>query len=131
MKTRLLLALALLAPVCAVQAETDHARWERLANEHLVMVKVEPGRSYEREFVKRHNTFWRQVYKKCGDEALDAGVEKFSALIVLDAQGKVSEFLALPDKPALACFRQEILGRDYPAPPFAPFYELLNVTLKK
>lgn len=130
MKHRLLLAL-LLAPFCGAQAETYPERWERLANEHLAMVKVEPGKSYEKAFITVHNTFWRKVYKACEGEALSAGVEKFSAVIVLDAQGKVSEFLTMPDKPALACFGKELLGREYPAPPVTPFYELMTVKLKK
>lgn len=131
MKPRLLLALALLAPVCGAQAETYAERWERLANAHLAMVKAEPGKSYEREFIKVHNTFWRKVYQACEGEALRAGVEKFSAVLVLDAQGTVTEFLAMPDKPALACFGKQLLGREYPAPPVTPFYERMNVKLTK
>lgn len=111
------------------QAEPYPERWERLANEHLAMVKVEPGKSHEKGVIAVHDTFWRKVYKACEGDAL--GIEKFSAVIVLDAQGKVSEFLAMPDKPALACVGKELLGSEYPAPPFTPFYELMTAKLKR
>lgn len=93
-------------------------------------MKAGPGRYCEREFVKVHNTFWRTVHDACAGEALSAGLEKFSAVIVLDAQGKASEFLVMPDVPAQACSGRQILGRKYPAPPVTPFYELMHVTLR-
>ncbi|GMV31595.1 MAG: hypothetical protein AMXMBFR59_37200 [Rhodanobacteraceae bacterium] len=111
-------------------AEDYAQRWARLANEHLAMVKEEPGKSYERELFAVHNTFWRDVSKKCKSRAVEAGIEKFSALAVLDAEGAVVEFLTMPESQGLRCYVEQMSGRRYPRPPTAPFYELITVRTK-
>ncbi|TDR47757.1 hypothetical protein DFR29_102419 [Tahibacter aquaticus] len=125
-----LISLVLLALSSSASGEDYVDRWARLANEHLSMVKSEPGKSYEAEFVKAHNRFWRGVYDKCEAKALRAGVAKFSAVAVVDAEGAVVEFLTMPDALSLACFTKAMVGKRYPAPPVAPFYELITVKLK-
>lgn len=114
----------------AAHAEDYTQRWTRLANEHLAMVKEEPGKSYERELIATHNTFWRDVSKKCKSLAIKAGIEKFSALAVLDADGTVVEFLTMPKSQELGCYVEQMTGRHYPRPPSAPFYELITVRTK-
>lgn len=127
----LLPTVAVLATLLATAQPDDYARqWVRLANEHLLMVKTEPGKSYELELIKAHSTFWHAVSSKCKREAVNAGIDKFSAIAVLDRDGKVVEFLTLPDSPKLSCYEKQMVGRRYPAPPFAPFYELINTTIK-
>jgi hypothetical protein len=123
--------LAIVLVISSANAEDYAGRWVRLANEHVALVKVEPGKSYEARFVEGHNTFWREISAKCEDKAVEAGLEKFSAILVIDKAGVVKEFLTAPHTPRLSCYVEEMVGRRYPAPPSAPFYEMLIVRLKK
>jgi hypothetical protein len=75
-----------------------------LANEYVALVKVEPGKSYEAKFFEGHNTFWRDVSAKCKDKAVEAGLEKFSTILVIDEAGAVKEFLTAPHTPHLSCY---------------------------
>ena len=43
-------------------------------------------------------------------------------ILVLDASGTVTEFLADKDNDRTRCFRAAYLGVEFPAPPFAPYY---------
>jgi hypothetical protein len=114
----------------AAHAENYAQRWTRLANEHLAMVKEEPGKSYERDLIAAHNAFWPGVSKKCKSHAIKAGIEKFAAVAVLDADGTIVEFLTLPESEELACYVKQMTGRRYPPPPSAPFYEVVTVRTK-
>ncbi|WP_440223824.1 hypothetical protein ACQQ2N_01085 [Dokdonella sp. MW10] len=129
--SRSLLLLALVASHAVMAADESYEdRWSRIANEHLALVKVEPGKSYERELIAVHNTFWKDVAKACSGLAKEQGIKAFHAVVVIAADGTVSEFLVMPRHEALACYEEQMVGRRYPAPPSSPFYELINVKLQ-
>lgn len=124
------LGIVLLAATQPASAEDYAERWTRLANEHLAMVKSGPGRDYERgPFIEAHQPLWRDVAKRCKADVEKSNLKKFSAIAVIDAQGRVTEFLTLPQHPALDCLVQAMVGQQYPPPPFAPYYELINLKL--
>ncbi|UXI68540.1 hypothetical protein [Tahibacter amnicola] len=127
-RTGILLS-SLLAVSTALADESYEDRWVRIANEHLALVKVEPGKSYEYDLIKVHNTFWKDVTDKCSGSAKRGKVEAFSAVAVIGDDGVIAEFLTVPRSPHLACFEQEMVGKRYPKPPSYPFYELLEVKL--
>lgn len=76
-----------------------------------------------------HNRYWGGIYQACAAEARKAGVERFKAVAIIDSAGVVKEFLINPSDPHLECFSKEMVGRKYPEPPSAPFYEVFSVTL--
>ena len=60
---------------------------------------------------------------------MKAGIATFRAVAVIDATGRVSEFLPMPNSPHLKCFTNNMVGKQYPAPPVSPFYELFEISL--
>ena len=124
-----LLVAVVLSPACLAADESYEDRWVRIANEHLALVKVEPGKSYERELIVAHNSFWKDVSGKCAGAAKKGKVKEFHAVAVVDADGRISEFLVMPHEKALKCYEEEMVGRHYPQPPSSPFYELISVKL--
>lgn len=130
MKFHRLCGVILAGTTMVAGAEDYSQRWVRIANEYLAMVKEEPGKSYERELIAAHNTFWPEVSRKCKSRAIKAGIEKFSAVAVLEADGTIVEFLTLPESPDLNCYVKQMTGRRYPPPPSAPFYEVITVRTK-
>ncbi len=67
------------------------------------------------------------MYEQCIDGGRKEGLESFRAIAVVDANGVVTKFLALPNSENLACFAKEMVGRRYPAPPTAPLYERYTI----
>ena len=90
---------------------------------HDRLVATEAGRDYERRLIEVHNTFWRFVYERCIEGVRKESLESFRAIAVVDGNGVVTKFLTLPKSENLACFTKEMVGRRYPAPPTASFYE--------
>ena len=122
--------LALLAsPALAGKATSE--RWKMLWDKQAAQTATWEGASYEQRLIATHNTFWANVYAKCARTAKSAGMDEFSAVAVIDAEGKITEFVIFPDNPALKCFSDDMVGRRYPAPPVAPFHEGFTVTLGK
>jgi hypothetical protein len=111
-------------------AENYTEKWEGLSEKHYEMIKGEPGKSYEVELINSHNTFWKDVYKKCNRSAKKAKLKSFSAIAVVDASGLITEFLTMPDNRHFKCYRRAMVGKRYPRPPIAPFYELYEIGVK-
>ena len=76
-----------------------------------------------------HNKFWSQIAKLCAPRAKAAGIRQFKAVATIGSSGEVTEYLINPEDPALECFSEQMVGRKYPPPPEAPFYEVYTVTL--
>ena len=76
-----------------------------------------------------HNGFWPEVIRTCATQAEQGGIERFRAVAVIDGVGVVTEYLINPSNPHVECFAKQMIGRKYPAPPSAPFYEVYTVTL--
>ena len=122
--------LALMASP-AVSGEAKSERWKTLWDKQAAQTATWEGASYEQRLIATHNTFWANVYAQCAGKAKSAGIDEFSAVAVIDAEGKITEFVILSDNPALKCFSEDMVGRRYPAPPVAPFHEGFTVTLGK
>lgn len=122
--------LALMASP-AVSGEAKSERWKTLWDKQAAQTATWEGASYEQRLIATHNTFWPNVYAQCAGKAKSAGIDEFSAVAVIDAEGKITEFVILSDNPALKCFSEDMVGRRYPAPPVAPFHEGFTVTLGK
>lgn len=131
MRKALLMALLALLASPAVAGEAKSERWKTLWDKQAVQTATWEGASYEQRLITTHNTFWSSVYAKCARTAKSAGIDDFSAVAVIDAEGKITEFVIFPDNPALRCFSEDMVGRRYPAPPVAPFHEGFSVTLGK
>ena len=110
-------------------ADAYSERWQRLSNEHYRQIRSPEGQEYERRLVAVHNTFWASVTQRCTEGAVKAGIATFRAVAVIDATGRVSEFLPMPNSPHLKCFTNNMVGKQYPAPPVSPFYELFEISL--
>ena len=115
---------------CASSGDAYSNRWEQLSAEHYRLVATVEGAAWEQAFLPVHNTFWRDVYSSCIGEAKKTGIANFRALAVIDGTGTVTELLTMPNSNHLNCFSEQMVGRKYPAPPIAPFYEVLLVSLE-
>ncbi|KGQ19277.1 hypothetical protein LF41_2923 [Lysobacter dokdonensis DS-58] len=104
-------------------------RWHTLAAEGHRMTSTVEGMAWERRMLPVHNGFWADVIRTCAAEPMEAGIESFQAVAVIDGSGIVKEYLINPSAPHLACFSREMVGRQYPAPPSAPFYEVYTISL--
>lgn len=112
----------------AADAYTKH--WQSIADKSHDQLATPAGKAYESAAIKAHNTFWKDVYLKCKPAALHENIQSFRAAMVIDAEGKIVEFLLLPQSENLQCFADNMLGRHYPKPPEAPFYETIDVALR-
>jgi hypothetical protein len=107
------------------------SEWDRMVAEHDKVVARESGQAYERRLVDAHNVFWKGVFDKCKDAAVRGGLKRFDAIAVVDARGRITAFPTKPDSPHLKCFRDEMVGREYPKPPVAPYYEVIGIALTR
>jgi len=120
--------VALVAGCSSTQAPAGD-RWHQLAAESDRLTSSWAGMAWEQRMLPVHNTFWPEVFRTCAPQATQAGIEQFRAVAVIDAAGTVKEYLIDPGNPHLACFSKQMVGRQYPAPPSTPFYEVYTVTL--
>lgn len=124
-----ILILALSVSAVAVTA-TDYAKeWSRMSAEHERLIATPAGQNYERRLVDVHNAFWRAIYVQCSPSAKKEGVGSFRAIAVIDRQGAVTQFLPMPNSQNFSCFSEQMVGKRYPAPPSAPFYERFTINL--
>lgn len=129
---RLILVYMLLVLPSSLALAGDQSyseRWQRLSNEHYRQIGSPEGQKYEHRLVAAHNTFWASVAQRCTEGAIKGGVTSFRAVAVVNATGRVTEFLPMPDNPHLKCFTINMVGKRYPAPPVSPFYELFEISL--
>jgi hypothetical protein len=119
--------VALLATAASAGDDEYEREWTRLSAAHDRLIATEAGRDYERRLTEVHNGFWQSLYAQCIDGARKQGLTSFRAIAVVDENGTVTKFLTLPNRENLACFAKGMVGRRYPAPPTAPFYERFSI----
>jgi hypothetical protein len=131
MRAVLIAGLSLSFALPALGNDAQSERWEYLWEQQALQTATWAGASYERRLIVTHNTFWPAIHAKCGAPARLAGVQAFKAVAVIDANGEVSEFVVFSKDKALRCFVEEMVGKKYPAPPFAPFHEGFQMTVRE
>ena len=127
---RLLAAITtlLIAPWVISPARAQD-RWHELADKAHKLTSTAAGLEWEQKMLPVHNAFWASIIEKCAPAARAAGVIDFQAVAVISADGTVSEYLLNSQAPSLQCFSSQMVGRQYPAPPQAPFYEYYITSL--
>lgn len=131
MRDGLIVGLLMWMASPALANEAKGERWQMLWEKQAKQTATWEGAAYEQRLIASHNAFWPSLYAKCSGAAMEAGVEEFNAVAVIDAEGKVIEFVIFSNNQALKCFSWEMVGRRYPAPPVAPFHEGFTITLTK
>jgi len=116
---------------CANSNDNYSNRFEDLTRQHYRLTAMDDGAAWEKASLPVHNSFWMDVLSTCTGQAKDGGISRFDAIAVIDKDGAVTEFLTMPKSEHLRCFSVEMIGRQYPAPPTAPFYQLFKVTLSE
>jgi hypothetical protein len=124
-----LLTLALAWPLPAVAQESYEQRWIRLADAHAALVAEEAGSAYQARLLEQHEGVARSVEERCGRAGRRSGMASFQAVMVLAADGRVEELLPMPRSPHFRCFEKEMQRQRFPAPPTAPFYQVLRFDL--
>jgi hypothetical protein len=124
-----ILILFLSISAAPVAADDYVKEWNQMSAEHDRLIATSAGQRYERQLVDVHNTFWRAIYVQCSPSARKEGVASFRAIAVIDRQGAVKQFLPMPNSQHFSCFSEHMVGRRYPAPPSAPFYERFTINL--
>lgn len=131
---RLALALALVLaaavlPVPALAQESYEERWIRLADSHADLVATAAGSDYQARLLEAHETVARTVEERCGRAGRRSGMASFQAVLVLASDGRVQELLPMPRSPHFRCFEKELTRQRYPAPPTAPFHQVVRFAL--
>lgn len=128
---RILIAAAFLGLLSAsAPGEDDYdSVWELASAEHDRLVATAAGAAYEAQLLPVHRAFWSEVYLACLDEASKTGLDQFRAIAVIDETGSVRDFLAMPNNPHFDCFAEWMVGKQYPVPPAAPFYQRFRIGL--
>jgi hypothetical protein len=124
-----ILILTLSISAAAVTAEDYAKEWNRMSAAHDRLIATSAGQGYERQLVDVHNTFWRAIYVQCSPSAKKEGARSFRAIAVIDRQGAVTQFLPMPNSQHFSCFSDRMVGKRYPVPPSAPFYERFTINL--
>jgi hypothetical protein len=124
-----ILVLILSFSTVDVTADDYAKEWNRMSAEHERLIATPAAQGYERQIVAVHNTFWRAIYVECSPSAKKEGVASFRAIAVIDRQGIVTQFLPLPNSQHFSCFSERMIGKRYPVPPSAPFYERFTINL--
>jgi hypothetical protein len=127
---RLVLLLAGLALTPAALAQESYQeRWIRLADAHAALVADAAGSAFQARLLEQHEGIARDVEARCGRAGRRSGMASFQAVIVIAADGRVLELLPMPGSPHFRCFEKEMQDQRYPAPPTAPFYQVVRFTL--
>lgn len=127
---RLALLLAGLAlPLAALAQESYEERWIRLADAHAALVAEDAGRDFEARLLEQHQAIARTLEERCGRAGRRSGMASFQAVIVIAADGRVQELLPMPRSPHFRCFEKEMQRQRYPAPPTAPFHQVVRFAL--
>ena len=130
MSRAILLPVALLAVSCAShRASVAPDEWQKLVAEGNRQTSTREGKMWEYRMLPVHNGFWAKVHDTCAPKARVAGIDSFKAVAVIDRDGVIQQFLIQPDAKALDCFSRQIVGKRYPPPPEAPFYEVFILKL--
>jgi hypothetical protein len=124
-----ILILTLSISAVAVTAGDYAKEWNRMSAEHERLIATAAGQRYERQLVDVHNTFWRAIYVECSPSAKKEGVASFRAIAVIGRKGAVMQFLPMPNSQNFSCFSERMVGKQYPPPPSAPFYERFTINL--
>lgn len=128
LRPALLLASLVLAPTAWAQ-ESYEERWIRLADAHAALVAEAGGRDFQARLLAQHEAVAREVEARCGRTGRRSGMASFQAVIVIAADGRVQELLPMPRSPHFRCFEKEMQRQRYPAPPTAPFYQVVRFAL--
>jgi hypothetical protein len=126
----ILFCAALTAVSCAShRSAITPDEWQRMEAAGNRLTSTIEGKVWEYKMLPVHNAFWAQVYATCAPQAKAAGIGSFKAVAVIDGDGVIQQYLIQPDAKALGCFSRQMVGRKYPPPPEAPFYEVYTVRL--
>jgi hypothetical protein len=126
----LLLLAGLALPVLPVLAQESYEeRWIRLADAHAALVAEEAGSAFQARLLEQQAGIARSVEERCGRAGRRSGMASFQAVMVLAADGRVEELLPMPRSPHFRCFEKEMQRQRFPAPPSAPFYQVLRFDL--
>jgi len=131
MRDGLIVGLLMWMASPALANEAKGERWQTLWEKQAAQTATWEGAAYEQRLIASHNAFWPSLYAKCSAAAIEGGIDEFNAVAVIDAEGKVIEFVISSNNQELNCFSKEMVGRKYPAPPVAPFHEGFTITLTK
>lgn len=124
-----LLLAGLGLPLLAGAQESYEERWIRLADAHAALVAQSAGSDFQTRLLGQHEAIARSVEERCGRAGRRSGMASFQAVIVIAADGRVQELLPMPRSPHFRCFEKELLRQRYPAPPTAPFYQVVRFNL--
>ena len=116
---------------CVPDTDAKAPKKSEVAGHLAILSMNEADLKYSESFFAAHRRIWPVVERKCSSDATRANLESFEALIVIDRMGRATDFFTLPNSPYFDCFRQNLIGVQYPRPPSSPFFQPLTVNLHK
>jgi hypothetical protein len=127
--TVLLLGLAV---VVAAASETKAAgsSFAELLVQAKQDMETEKGAAYDKVMGRRFETKHTATVDTCVKSAGPGEPEAFRGVIVVEKDGKVSDVVLEAETEIAKCVRKALLQDTFPAPPIAPFHDLLQVSFK-
>ncbi len=120
------LAVVALLAIPAPSGGSGDINWwlERVAS----CAESPEGRPFVPEVTAHFESGFRDAVSACLAEAPAGQVRVFRIVLRLEASGEVDDILVDPDTTATACMREILKNKTFPAPPFAPFYAMVEAT---
>ncbi len=91
---------------------------------------TEKGAAYDEAIGKQIETKHTATVSACVQSAGPGEPEPFRVVIVVEKSGAVSEVALDPETEIAKCVRKALLQETFPAPPVAPFHDLMQLSFK-
>jgi hypothetical protein len=91
---------------------------------------TEKGSAYDEAMGRQFETKHTATVDTCVKSAGPGEPEAFRAVIVVEKDGRVSEVALEAEAEIAKCVRKALLQDTFPAPPVAPFHDLLRMSFK-
>jgi hypothetical protein len=124
-----LLVLAVTVGAASVTAAAGSGFADLLAKAKLDM-GTEKGAAYDQVMGKQIESKQIAIVGSCVEAAGPGGPREFRAVIVVQQDGTVSEVALNPETEIAKCVRKALLQETFPAPPVAPFHDLMQLSFR-
>ncbi|HEU4403395.1 MAG TPA: hypothetical protein VFT43_14955 [Candidatus Polarisedimenticolia bacterium] len=88
------------------------------------------GAAYDVELNKQFASRHVDTVGSCVEASGESEPVAFQVVIVVAKDGKVSSVSVNPETEVAQCLRKALLQETFPKPPFAPFYDLLEMSFE-
>ena len=89
------------------------------------------SKQYAGQFFAAHRKIWPKIERECMKDAAQEKFQKFEAVVGIDTEGRAFSLFTIPNGSHLDCFRERLLGTQYPVPFQPPAFEHFTVWIRR